>query len=89
MADESRSAQLLEHMDRWSRNQRLYETLKGMGLFVSPVPEEDDPTKIRYLIVSAGLPTAEPQSAAQPPRGRDAARPATRDDNVVDFPSAV
>jgi hypothetical protein len=76
-------------MDRWSRNQRLYETLKGMGLFVSPVPEEDDPTKIRYLIVSADLPVAEPQSAAQPPRGRDASRPATHDDNVVDFPTAV
>lgn len=44
-------------MDRWSRNQRLYETLKGMGLYVSPVPEPDDPTKIREIIVAAELPT--------------------------------
>ena len=49
---------LPEHMDRWSRNQRLYETLKGMGLFVSPIPEPGDPTKIREMIVSADLPLA-------------------------------
>ena len=36
-----------DYMDRWSRNLRLYETLKGMGLFVSPIPETDDPSKIR------------------------------------------
>ena len=29
---------LPEHMDRWSRNQRLYETLRGMGLYVSRRP---------------------------------------------------
>ncbi len=44
---------LPEHMDRWSRNQRLYETLKGMGLFVIPIPEPDDPTKIKEMIVAA------------------------------------
>jgi hypothetical protein len=47
---------LPEHMDRWSRNQRLYETLKGMGLFVSPIPEPSDPTKIKEMIVAADLP---------------------------------
>ena len=58
---------LPDHMDRWSRNQRLYETLKGMGLFVSPIPEPDDPTKIRELIVAADLPFAEccPEQATQ------------------------
>jgi hypothetical protein len=46
-----------EHMDRWSRNHRLYETLKGMGLYVSPIPESDDPTKIREMIVAVDLPS--------------------------------
>ena len=55
---------LPEHMDRWTRNQRLYETLKGMGLFVSPITEPGGPTKIRQMIVSADLPTAE--GAAEP-----------------------
>jgi hypothetical protein len=45
-------------MDRWSRNLRLYETLKGMGLIVSPITEPGDPTKIRQMIVSADLPSA-------------------------------
>lgn len=54
-----------EHMDRWSRNQRLYDTLKGMGLFVSPIPEPDDPTKIREMVVSADLPFGPIQQPAQ------------------------
>ncbi len=45
-----------EHMDRWSRNQRLYETLKGMGLFVIPIPEVSDPSRINHLLVSADKP---------------------------------
>jgi len=44
---------LPDHMDRWPRNQRLYETLKGMGLYVSPILEPGDPTKIRELMVAA------------------------------------
>ena len=47
---------LPEHMDRWSRNQRLYETLKGMGLYVSPIPDPNDATKIKEMIVAADLP---------------------------------
>lgn len=43
-----------EHMDTWSRNRRVYETLKGMGLYVVAVPELADPSKINHLIVSAG-----------------------------------
>lgn len=48
-----------DHMDRWSRNQRLYETLKGMGLYVSPIPEANDPTRIKEMIVAADLPVQE------------------------------
>jgi hypothetical protein len=43
-------------MDLASRNARLYETLKGMGLYVDPIPDRDDPSRIAYLVVSAGLP---------------------------------
>ncbi len=46
---------LPEHMDVWTRNERLYETLKGMGLFVSPIPDVDDPDRIAAIWVSAGL----------------------------------
>lgn len=48
---------LPEHMDRWSRNRRLYETLKGAGLYVVPVSESDDEARIDYLIVAADLPS--------------------------------
>ena len=46
----------LKHMDIGSRNQRLRETLEGMGLFVVPVYSQSDPTQIDWLQVSAGLP---------------------------------
>jgi hypothetical protein len=84
-----------DYMDRWSRNLRLYETLKGMGLFVSPIPELDDPGKIRYMIVSADIPA--PEGAAKPTTSRaparDGARSATSAPpsdaaNVVGFPTA-
>jgi hypothetical protein len=89
-----------DYMDRWSRNLRLYETLRGMGLFVSPIPETDDPTKIRYMIVSAELPslaaegTSSGQSAttgqgAQRDNSRAGARAAADGEgNVIDFPGA-
>jgi len=46
----------LEHMTPWDRNQRLYEQLKSMGLFVTPVCFTDDPSKISWLQVSAQAP---------------------------------
>jgi hypothetical protein len=94
MDHESKAAPSLlsEQMDRWSRNERLYETLKGMGLFVSPIPEPDDPTKIRYMIVSADLPPVAGAAEADRSGGERprAARPAHGDaDNVVDFPTVA
>ena len=55
------------HMSVWARNQRLYDTLNGMGLFVLAVMRDDDPTMIDQIIVSAGIPsviltTLEPSS---------------------------
>jgi hypothetical protein len=45
-----------EHMDPWSRNERLYRHLLGLGLCVFPITDADDETKIDHLVVSAGLP---------------------------------
>ena len=58
---------LPEHMDVWTRNERLYETLRGMGLFVSPIPDIDDPDKIAAVWVSAGL---LPQQCGEKPTAR-------------------
>jgi hypothetical protein len=87
-----------EHMDRWTRNQRLYETLKGMGLFVEAVPEPDDNTKIRHLIVSSDLLLT--QQPAENTAERGVVRVVQRTEiadvigtaergrgNVIDFPS--
>lgn len=86
-----------EHMDRWSRNRRLYETLKGMGLYVSPIPEADDPTRIKEMIVAADLPiqqaaeqSAQPSVvlAVQGPEVADVVGTAEgRGVNVVNFPA--
>jgi hypothetical protein len=48
-----------EHMDKWSRNERLYRHLLGLGLVVDPVFEDDDRTQIDYLVVSSVLPSSE------------------------------
>lgn len=88
-----------DHMDRWSRNLRLYETLKGMGLYVSPIPEPSDPTKIKEMIVSVNLPIQ--QSAEQSTQGgvvgtvqrsevRDVIRAAESSGaNVINFPTVL
>ena len=47
-----------EHMDTYSRNERLYRFLLGMGLFVIPVRLGDNPSEIDYLHVSVAPETA-------------------------------
>ena len=42
----------LDHMDRWARNARLYETLKAQGLYVEPIYGEGEHGDIEYLHVS-------------------------------------
>ena len=92
---------LPEHMTVWDRNQRLYETLKGMGLHTEVVLCRDDPTKIDQIVVAAAPPTEVLQVAensapagigapVQGPEITDSVRPAKRGgDNVVDFPPVV
>ena len=48
-----------EHMDRAHRNQRLYETLRAMGLYVVPVKSREDGGGIEYLYVAAMPPRPE------------------------------
>ena len=47
-----------EHMDRWTRNERLYRHLLAMGLVAVPIFEDDDRTRIDHLWVSVDLPDA-------------------------------
>jgi hypothetical protein len=44
-----------DHIDIWSRNKRLYSTLKQMGIFVFPVLTKNT-KQIDHFIVSAGNP---------------------------------
>jgi len=44
-----------DHMDRWTRNRRLYKTLKGMGLYVSPIFADKDCELIDALYVAVDL----------------------------------
>lgn len=46
-----------EQIDRWSRNERLYRHLLGLGLVVFPAFADDDRTLVDHLIVSVDLPT--------------------------------
>ena len=48
---------LPEHMTVWDRNQRIYETLKVMGLHTEVVLCRDDQTKIDQIVVAAAPPT--------------------------------
>lgn len=58
--------QHLKHMDASSRNERLCETLRGMGLFVLPVFAECDPTLMDHMLVSVALPARVEQAAENP-----------------------
>ncbi len=89
MTKENERPVLPEHMDRWSRNARLYEKLKGMGVCVTPIPEDHDPTKIREMIVSVDLPS-DVVAPVQRSEVGQIVRPLGGDrDNVVDFPTKV
>ena len=69
-----------------ARNDRLYEELKRMGLFVAVTYDPDDHTIIDYLTISAG----KPQVHLLPLEGTEVAEdvPTTvgRTDNVINFP---
>lgn len=82
----------LEAMDTATRNRRLYEHLKELGLFVAVTSDPDDRSLIDSITVSAGRPKVclVPFDVCLPLEGakvREVIRPTRRDgDNVVDFP---
>ncbi len=45
-----------EHMDRWTRNERLYRHLRDTGLFVVPVYSDGEYPGIEYLQVATSMP---------------------------------
>ena len=92
---------LPEHMTVWDRNQRLYETLKGMGLHTEVVLCRDDPTKIDQIIVAAAPPTVALQVAehtaqagvSAPMQGahvvHDVKAAQRQGDNVISLPTKI
>ena len=44
------------HLDKSSRNRRLYKKLVKWGLFVEPILIDNESKHIDYLIVSTGVP---------------------------------
>ena len=84
-----------EHMDRESRSQRLYDTLKNMGLFVSPIFVGGEMDSFH---VAVDLPRFAPKPSAEagvvvPVQGAEVGGAVTstenRRTNVVDFPPVV
>jgi len=83
----------LEKMDIKSRNQRLYEHLKSLGLFVAVTSDPDDHTVIDSITISTGQPKVHlvPFDVCFPLDGTkigEEVRSSVLDgDNVVDFPT--
>ena len=83
----------VRYMSVNERNKRLYEKLRGMGLYVCITSDPDDRKKIDSITVSAGCPkvTLVPCDVGLPLKGAqvgDVVRPTIRNgDNVVDFPT--
>lgn len=83
---------LPKHMDKWARNQRLYESLLKMGLVVNPIFADDYYTRIDWLQVSVDLPEALPPAGIVFPIegakvGDIVTTPVADADNVVEFPT--
>ena len=55
-----------EHMDRWTRNERLYHHLRDMGLFVVPIYSDGECPGIEYLQVAVSMPEVPLSSARKP-----------------------
>lgn len=45
-----------ESLDAWTRNERVFNTLKKMGLNVIPIYSKRVPDRIEHFIVSCGVP---------------------------------
>lgn len=45
-----------DHLDRWTRNRRLYNHLLSLGLWVEPIVEGEKGDRIEYLRVAVSQP---------------------------------
>lgn len=57
-----------EHMDRWTRNERLYRHLRDMGLFVVPIYSDGECPGIEYLQVAVSMPGVPLSTSAREPK---------------------
>lgn len=77
------------HMDKWSRNERLYKHLLDMGTVCTPVFADEGNTLIEALYVSAEGPLVPPHIDTPVKRsqiGESVTPSRGTGDNVVDFP---
>lgn len=77
-------------MDKWSRNERLYDQLLNMGLFCSPIFDSEG--RIEAIYVAAELPSRMP-GVGVPMQRTKVAKGITSAfgdrTNVVDFPTIL
>jgi len=80
-----------QHMDKYSRNERLYSALLGMGLICDPIRNENDPSKIESISVSADEGFVTPYVAPPVTRSEsiDSVVATSGSENVIDFPPAA
>jgi hypothetical protein len=71
-----------DHMDRWTRNERLYRHLRDQGLFVVPVYSEGQYPGIEYLQVATSI----PESGLLPIPAQQRTKKANR---LIAFPHVV
>jgi hypothetical protein len=78
------------HMDKWSRNERLYQQLLNMGLFCNPIFNTEG--KIEALYVATELPV-NVTSVGVPMKRTQVAEIVTsaacEGSNVVNFPTVL
>lgn len=80
------------HMDKHTRNQRLYKNLTEMGLVCSPIFADDDQSLIEAIYVSTEIPSIPCQIGTPVKRSQvsKAITPPVRNgDNVIEFPTIL
>lgn len=78
-----------QHMDKWSRNERLYKKLTEMGLICNPIFADEAHQMIEAIYVSTGefsVPTSIGMPMKRPKIPGMVGSPRSNSDNVVNFP---
>ncbi len=80
------------HMDKWSRNERLYKKLTEMGLVCSPIFADEKQDRIEALYVSTevfSLPADVRLPVKRPKVTEVVTTPRSDGSNVIDFPTII